>query len=192
MRFKAQGATLEQYEQVNAIMGIAGDDTAPDGLIQHVAADTGDGIVVVDVWESEEKLNRFFEERLGAALAQAGLESGQPEILRLHNFIPRGSGTEPNVLMEVRVGAGPAVYDELVSRMPTHVGDGSGHPVYSHAAAVTADGGMYIHDLWDSPEAFGAFAQGELGPAAGDSLGEIQPTFTPVVNVIRGRAAVPA
>jgi hypothetical protein len=192
MRFQGTGATVEQYQQVNAVMGITGDDTAPDGLIQHVAAKTDDGILIVDVWESEENLNRFFEERVGPALAQIGIESTQPEVMKLHSMIPRGSGSNPAVLMEIRIARGPDVYDELVSRMPTHVGDGSGHPVYSHVAAVTSDGGMYIHDLWDSPESFGKFAQDELGPAAGDRLGEIQPTFAPVVNVLRGSSVVPA
>lgn len=191
LRMHAPGGTAEQYARVNEIMGVSSDH-APDGLIQHIAAKDDSGILVVDVWESEEKLNQFFEAGLGRALAEAGVETTEPEILKLHAMIPRGKGTQPNVVMEVRVDRGPEVYDELVSRMPTHVGDGSGHPVYSHVAAVTKDGGMYVIDLWESPEAFGKFAAEELGPAAGDSLGEIEPSFTPVHNVIHGKAAVPA
>jgi hypothetical protein len=189
---EAPGATLEQYEQVNEILGITGTADAPDGLIQHIAGKTPDGVVVIDVWESEEKLNKFFEERCGAALAQAGVNAQQPEITQLHNMIPRGAGDQPNVIMETRVDAGPDVYDQLISTMPTHVGDGSGHPVYSHVAAVTADGGIYVVDLWESPERFGQFAQEELGPTAGDRLGEVVPTFTPVHNVIHGKAPVTA
>jgi hypothetical protein len=190
MKMEAPGTTLEQYDRLNESMGIGGDADAPDGLIQHIAAQGPNGVVVIDVWESEEKLNRFFEEKAGPALAAQGVQATQPEILHVHNML-RGSGTQPNVVMEVRVDRGPDVYDELISRMPTHVGDGSGHPVYSHVAAVTADGGIYVVDLWESPEAFGRFAAEELGPAAGDSLGEIQPQFTPVHNVL-GRVPVPA
>lgn len=190
MRMDGPGVTLQQYEQVNESMGIRGDSDAPDGLVQHIAAQDENGIVIIDVWESEEKLNRFFEERAGAALAAAGVQPGQPEILPVHAML-RGSGTQPNVLMEIRVDRGPEVYDELVSRMPTHVGGGAGHPVYSHVAAVTGDGGIYVVDLWDSPESFGRFAEDELGPAAGDALGEIEPTFKPVHNVL-GRVPVPA
>jgi hypothetical protein len=190
MRMEAPGATLQQYEQVNDSIGIRGDSDAPDGLLQHIAAQGEDGIVVIDVWESEEKLNTFFEERAGAALAAAGVKTDEPEILPVHAML-RGSGTQPNVVMEIRVDRGPDVYDELVSRMPTHVGGGEGHPVYSHVAAVTGDGGIYVVDLWDSPESFGLFAQEELGPAAGDALGEIQPAFKPVHNVV-GRVPVPA
>jgi heme-degrading monooxygenase HmoA len=191
VRFEAPGATVEDYERVNASIGISGDEDAPDGLIQHIAAKADGGIVVVDVWESEEKLNTFFEQRAGRALAENGVQAGPPSVYKLHNML-KGSGTQPNVLMEVRVDRGPEVYDELVTRMPTHAGDGSGHPVYSHVAAVTENGGIYVVDLWESPEAFGRFAQEELGPAAGDLLGEIQPTFTPVHNTIRGRSTVPA
>ena len=191
MRLKAVGATVEQYEQAMAIMGISGDDTAPDGLIQHIATTPGDGILAIDVWESEEKLNRFFEERAGAALAQAGLETSPPEIMKVHASIPKGKGTQPNVVMEIRIDRGADVYDEMVSEMPTHVGDGSGHPVFSHYAAVT-DSGMYVVDLWESPEAFGKFAEQEIAPAAEGRLDEIHPTLIPVINVIRGKAAVPA
>jgi hypothetical protein len=55
--------------------------------------------VIIDVWESKEKLIRFFEEKAGAALAQAGIEMGPPEIMALHSMIPQGAGTEGNVIM---------------------------------------------------------------------------------------------
>src|SRR6478672_10943845 len=91
------GGTTDQYEKVNEIMGIAGDEDAPDGLIQHVAARSDDGVVSVDVWESQEALDRFFEERLGAALQQAGLGSNEPpRILSVHKRLT-GKGEEPNV-----------------------------------------------------------------------------------------------
>jgi hypothetical protein len=190
IKMEAPGATLEQYNRVNEAMGIRGDEDAPDGLIQHIAAQGPGGVFVIDVWESEEKLNTFLEERAGPALAAAGVQPGPPEIYPVHAML-RGSGTQPNVIMEVRVDRGPDVYDELVSRMPTHSGDGSAHPVYSHVAAVTEDGGIYVVDLWDSPESFGRFAAEELGPAAGDALGEVNPNFTPAHNVV-GRVPVPA
>jgi hypothetical protein len=85
MMFEAPGTTVEQYEQINEIMGIRGDDDAPDGLISHTAATTDDGLLIVDVWASEEQLGRFFEERLGAALAQAGVPEVQPRILPVLN-----------------------------------------------------------------------------------------------------------
>jgi len=192
VKFTAPGTTVEDYERVNATMGVTSDADAPDGLIQHLAAEADDGIVVIDVWESEEKLNRFFEERAGRALAEHGIQTSGPEVYTVHAMIPRGKGTQPNVVMEVHIDQGSDLYDDMVSRMPTHQGDGSGHPVYSHVAGIAADGGMYIVDLWESPEAFGRFAEEEIVPAAAGRLGEIEPSFTPVHNVIHGKAAVPA
>ena len=37
MRLEAPARPLEQYDKAMAIMGINGDDDAPDGLIQHIA-----------------------------------------------------------------------------------------------------------------------------------------------------------
>jgi hypothetical protein len=42
-----------------------------------------DGLLVTDVWESQEAIDRFLSERLGAVLAQVGLE-GTPRILPVH------------------------------------------------------------------------------------------------------------
>jgi heme-degrading monooxygenase HmoA len=191
MRMEAPGGTLEQYDKANEIIGIEGDADAPDGLIFHVAGKGPDGIVIIDVWESEEKLNRFFEEKAGAALAQAGLEAGPPEIMPLHSMIPQGAGTQGNVIMEARTPIDQAEYDRMVTQIPSHAGDGSGHPVVTHIAAVDADGTVYVADLWESPEAFAAFAQEEIVPAAQEGM-ELSPSFHPVHNVLRGSAAVSA
>ena len=80
------GGTLEQYEQVNETLGIAGSETAPAGLVGHVCAKTEDGVLIVDVWESEQALHAFFETGgLGAALKQAGVPAVQPRIYPVHN-----------------------------------------------------------------------------------------------------------
>ena len=52
MNFK--GATLGQYDQVLELMGLTGDASAPPGAIFHWAAETDDGLRVVDVWETRE------------------------------------------------------------------------------------------------------------------------------------------
>jgi len=191
MRMEAPGATLAQYEQVNAILGIAGDEDAPDGLILHMAGKTDDGVVVIDVWESEEKLNGFFEQRAGAALHEAGLQAGPPEISKVHNMIPKGGGAHPGVIMETRVPIDTAEYDRMVGAMPSFIGDPSEHPCVSHVAGITSDGTLYVVDLWESPEAFGAFAESEIRPAATEGM-EIAPRFVPVHNVVRGSAPVSA
>src|SRR5581483_7049682 len=90
---------VEQYHEVNERMGIRGDGDAPGGLVWHVAGRTDDGVLVADVWESREQFERFFRERAGQALADAGVEAGEPLVLPVHNLIARGAGAEPRVIV---------------------------------------------------------------------------------------------
>jgi hypothetical protein len=196
MVIEAPGATPEEYDRANEIMGIHGDEDAPEGLIQHVAAFDDTGLVIADVWESEEAIDRFFEERLGAALEEAGVlqkSSGPARRLPVHNALT-GKGSEANVLMLIDIeGFGPDAYDQMVSSMDAHVGDGSDHPCVTHVAARADDGGVVVADLWESPEAFGKFGEEQIGPAgAAAGLGPIEPRIIPVHNRIRGKAAVGA
>lgn len=72
MRF--EGATLEQYDRVLELMGFEhGGVGARDGGIFHWVAKTDDGILVVDVWESDEQFNRFAEQEIGPYTQQAGI-----------------------------------------------------------------------------------------------------------------------
>ena len=88
-----EGVTPEQYAQVNDMMGIHSDADAPDGLISHVAAIDDDGeLTIVDLWESEEALGRFYETRLGPALAEVGIPESQPRIHPVHNEMHGGRG----------------------------------------------------------------------------------------------------
>jgi hypothetical protein len=192
MSFEVPGGTVEQYERTNEILGIQSDADAPEGLVSHVCGVSDDGILIVDVWDSEESLNRFFEERLGAALNEAGVPQVHPQITKVHNMIPQGRGSEANVIVMIEMDAGPDVYDRMTETMDAHQGAGEKHPSVSHVAGVKEDGGMLIVDLWESPAAFGAFAEAQIGPAAGDSMGEIEPRFVPVHNRMRGRASATA
>jgi hypothetical protein len=63
------------YLKVDEILGTKPDGTGdwPDGLLSHVGASPGgDRLLVFEVWESKAKQEAFMNERLGAALAQAG------------------------------------------------------------------------------------------------------------------------
>ena len=193
MVMEAPGATAEQYDRTNEIMGIRRDDDAPDGLIQHVAAIDGDALLIADVWESEDALDRFYEERLGAALEQSGVaeSAGRPRRMQVHNMLA-GKPQDAGVAMMIDV---PDLrtdgYDKMASSMPAHTGDTSQGPWVTHTAAVTEDGGIFVLDLWESPEAFGKFAEEQIGPVAGEvGLGPIEPRILPLHNRIRGKAAV--
>jgi hypothetical protein len=65
----------EVYEQIRAHLGL----DKPAGGIFHVAgpSPTG-GWRVIEVWESEEEANRFFQERFVPALRALGLSGPSP------------------------------------------------------------------------------------------------------------------
>jgi heme-degrading monooxygenase HmoA len=196
MMFEAKGADEARYDATNEHLGIAGDDDAPDGLVSHVAGLTDDGLLIVDVWESKEKLEAFVHERLEPALAAAGIEGDEPTILPVHAMIPQGAGTTAGTIVILDMnGFGPDTYDAMAARMDAHTAaDGSDHPAVSHAAGITDDG-MVIVDVWESPEAFGAFAESQIGPAGaatGLDPAAVQPRFVPAVNRIRGNVSVSA
>jgi len=71
-----EGVTEAQYDQVHT--EVAG-DTPPQGALYHVAGPTETGWCVVEVWESQEAFQRFFDEKLQSALQKAGISS-QPRI----------------------------------------------------------------------------------------------------------------
>jgi len=176
------GGTVGQYDKVNEIMGVD-DDNTPDGLISHAAGPTDDGLLIVDVWESEDALNRFVGEQVMPAMQQAAVPQAQPRVLPVHNRIDSGAGSEPNVILLIESDTfTPAMYDDIVSRMPAHAGGGSSHPAVSHVAARTDDGMVFV-DVWDSPESAQRFFESQLGPASeGVDIGPIEPKIVPVHN----------
>jgi hypothetical protein len=54
-------------------------DRLPPGAPYHVAGPTEDGWGVVDVWESQEALQRFFDHKLNAALQRAEI-TARPQV----------------------------------------------------------------------------------------------------------------
>jgi hypothetical protein len=89
MRF--QGATLDQYDAVMKLMGRDGSalDTLPDGARYHWCAKTDDGLIVVDVWDTDEQFQRFADEQIGPFTQQVGF-TGPPEVTRyeVYNTLP--------------------------------------------------------------------------------------------------------
>lgn len=191
MIVELSGVTPATYESINESMGIHGDDDASEGLISHLACTTDEGMLIMDVWESKDAFDSFVAERLGPALAAAGVQEVEPRVLDVHRLIAQGAGTAANVVM---IADAPEfttdVYDRLTDLMSAHRGDGSAHPAVSHIAAK-ADGGMVFVDVWDSPESFGAFAEEQLAPVAAQvEMPSFTPRFLPIHNRLRGR--VPA
>ena len=82
--FDAPGMTAAQYDGIISGLAAAGEET-PRGRLYHVAAAKPDGWLVVDVWESEEALNRFAA-TLMPLIAQNGV-TVTPQMYPVHNRI---------------------------------------------------------------------------------------------------------
>jgi hypothetical protein len=88
------------------------------------------------------------------------------------------------VLMELEFEGTPEQYDAVEQAM-----DAKGNPpdgLIAHSAQDLG-GKMHIVDIWESPEAFGAFAESRLGPTIAQTLGDDappapQPRFTELHN----------
>lgn len=75
MIMEMDGATTDDYDAVNAAMGIDSDHL-PEGLISHAVGPTDNGLAIVNVWDNPGDMERFVQQRVGPAMQQVGI---QPE-----------------------------------------------------------------------------------------------------------------
>jgi hypothetical protein len=69
------GATIDEYDIVVEKMGItSGGKHSDPGCLFHWAAQTAEGVRIVDVWETREQFDKFIE----AQVVPDGLEVGFP------------------------------------------------------------------------------------------------------------------
>ena len=87
------------------------------------------------------------------------------------------------VLVEVTFPATAEQYDAVDKAV-----DGRGNPpdgFIAHSARVDGDN-ISVIDIWESPEAFGAFAESRLGEGIagvmGDDAPQVEPKFTELHN----------
>ena len=62
------------YHQVNKLLGWEGTPDPehwPAGMMSHIAGESGNKLVVVEVWESQAAQAAFMESQLGPAFAEA-------------------------------------------------------------------------------------------------------------------------
>jgi hypothetical protein len=71
------GGTLEQYDKVSEALGLKDENSASPGLVIHLAGLAGDGLVVIDVWESREAYETHLAE-LGEKGREAVRKIGLP------------------------------------------------------------------------------------------------------------------
>jgi hypothetical protein len=87
------GVDAAKYHEVNATLGIdpeTGEGDWPDGLVSHTGASSANGLMVLEVWDSQEAQAAFMESRLGPALGKAGMpEPSRAEWLSVEGLYPR-------------------------------------------------------------------------------------------------------
>jgi hypothetical protein len=76
MTMRWTGVTPEQYDAVRGM--VRWEEDTPDGAFLHVASFESGVLHVTDVWQSQADFERFFTDRLAAAIKEAGIQ-GQPD-----------------------------------------------------------------------------------------------------------------
>jgi hypothetical protein len=86
------GATLEQYNEINRKMGLTPGGPGPAGSISHWAAMMDGKLQVTDVWESREQFDAFARDTLGPLSVEVGFP-GPPKITfhDVHNYFTEGN-----------------------------------------------------------------------------------------------------
>ena len=85
MLMEIPGCTQQQYDDVMADLEL---QELPDGGLCHISSPMEGGWRVLDVWESQEKFDRFFQDRLQGALQRANIPmTGPPRFAELHNYM---------------------------------------------------------------------------------------------------------
>ena len=69
------GGTLEHYDAVSKRTGT----DKPDGVHAHIVGKTDTGFTVIEVWDSEDDVNRYLEQGLGDAIQEVMGEADLPE-----------------------------------------------------------------------------------------------------------------
>jgi hypothetical protein len=89
-------ATSDQYDQVRE--KAQWDRDIPNGAKLHVVGFSDDGMHILDVWESEQAFGTYFEQRIGPAVQEVGIQ-GQPDVkfFPMHGVFAPGLGGNEQV-----------------------------------------------------------------------------------------------
>ncbi len=87
-----QGATLEQYDQINESIGLLpGGPAAGSQELFHWVMRGEDGFRVVDVWESREAFKEFEQDMLRPIFREVGiLHPPEIQFFEVHNYLAGG------------------------------------------------------------------------------------------------------
>ena len=89
MVFDLRDGTRAQYAQVVARVAAKTGPGLQPGQIFHAAGAVADGWRVMDVWESDEAAQRFFQETFREALQGAGCPVGPPAVFPVPRLEPQ-------------------------------------------------------------------------------------------------------
>lgn len=86
-----EGATLDQYDEVLAQMGLTPASAGPPGSLFHWVTATENGLLITDVWETQEAFMAFAEESIRPSVAAVGIDN-EPAITfhEVHNHQTAG------------------------------------------------------------------------------------------------------
>ena len=85
MMFDVPGVTEQQYDQVTEKLRQRSVTLPTSGQLLHAAGPIDGGWRTVDVWESQEAADRFFQEHLAAIFAEVGITADQsPQVFPVH------------------------------------------------------------------------------------------------------------
>ncbi|MEO8967318.1 MAG: hypothetical protein ABI355_06875 [Solirubrobacteraceae bacterium] len=89
MAFK--DATLAQYDEVTAKMGMTPGGAGGPGSLFHWVEKTDDGIRVINVWETKAQFAKFGDEQIGPLMQEVGFPA-PPEVTfhEVHNYQTAG------------------------------------------------------------------------------------------------------
>lgn len=95
LRFAPQGMTAAKYDEVIRRLEQAGAGS-PAGRLYHVCFGDKNNLRVSDIWDSRESFERFGQ-TLRPILEELGIDSGEPEIIEVHNIIEgaKSSSAQP-------------------------------------------------------------------------------------------------
>ena len=83
--FELPDFSQQQYAQALTDLEAAGLGT-PNGRISHMASVMGNGLIIIDMWESEALLGAFSESLVPIIIA-TGATPAEPRIFQVHNTL---------------------------------------------------------------------------------------------------------
>lgn len=80
--YDVPGGTLENYD---AVVERTGNDK-PEGVHAHIAGKTDAGLMVIEVWDSPEHIERYMEQGLGEAMQEVDVPEPTITEFEVHNL----------------------------------------------------------------------------------------------------------